>query len=120
MRAVTDGLGAHYAADCTGSGESLRASLNAVRSFGMCAAVGAAQEITFQVEGELMGVAKRLVGVVEGYSIPQVFIPQLIRLYKAGRFPFDKMIRCYKFEDIDKAFDDIHSGSVIKAVLTMD
>ena len=120
VRELTDGLGAHYAADCTGSGASLRASLNAVRSFGLCAAVGAAQEITFQVEGELMGVAKRLVGVVEGYSVPQVFIPQLIRYYKEGRFPFDKLIRCYPFEEIGRAFEEIRRGSVVKAVLTMD
>ena len=120
VRSLTEGLGAHYAADCTGSGESLRLSLNSVRSFGMCAAVGAAPEITFQVEGELMGVAKRLIGVVEGYSIPQVFIPKLIQYYKDGKFPFDKLIKYYKFDEISEAFEDIHNGKVIKAVLTMD
>ncbi len=120
VREITDGLGAHYAADCTGSGESLRTSLNAVRSLGVCAAVGAAQDITFQVEGELMGVAKSLVGVVEGYSIPQLFIPELINYYKQGKFPFDRMITTYPFEDINKAFEDIHAGKTVKAVLVME
>ena len=120
VRELTDGLGAHYAADCTGSGESLRTSLNAVRSLGVCAAVGAAQDITFQVEGELMGVAKSLVGVVEGYSIPQIFIPQLIHYYKLGLFPFDKMITTYPFEDINKAFEDLSTGKTVKAVLVME
>ena len=119
VRDITDGLGAHYAADCTGSGESLRVSLNSVQPFGICAAVGAAQDVTFQVEGELMGVAKRLVGVVEGYSIPQLFIPKLFQYYRDGKFPFDKMIRYYKFEDIACAFADVQSGKTIKAVLTM-
>ena len=120
VREITDGLGAHYAADCTGSGESLRVSLNSVRSLGVCAAVGAAQNITFQVEGELMGVAKSLVGVVEGYSIPQIFIPQLINYYKQGKFPFDRMIKTYKFEKINKAFEDVHKGKTVKAVLVME
>lgn len=120
VREITDGLGAHYAADCTGSGESLRASLNAVRSLGVCAAVGAALDITFQVEGELMGVAKSLIGVVEGYSIPQIFIPKLINYYKQGKFPFDRLITTYKFEDINQAFEDVHSGKTTKAVLVME
>ena len=67
-----------------------------------------------------MGVAKSLVGVVEGYSLPQLFIPKLIDYYRAGKFPFDKMITYYKFEDINKAFEDIHAGKVTKAVLVMD
>ncbi|MCR4846685.1 MAG: NAD(P)-dependent alcohol dehydrogenase [Eubacterium sp.] len=120
VRAITDGLGADYAADCTGSAESLRTSLNSVKSLGICAAVGAALDITFQVEGELMGVAKTLVGVVEGYSLPQLFIPKLLDYYRAGKFPFDEMITYYRFEDINKAFEDIHKGKVIKAVLVMD
>lgn len=120
VKKITEGLGAHYAADCTGSGESLRVSLNSVRSLGVCAAVGAAQDITFQVEGELMGVAKSLVGVVEGYSIPQIFIPQLINYYKQGKFPFDRMITTYKFEEINQAFEDVHTGKTTKAVLIME
>ena len=120
VREITDGLGAHYAADCTGSGESLRLSLNSVRSFGLCAAVGAAQNITFQVEGELMGVAKRLIGVVEGYSLPQIFIPKLLNYYREGKFPFDKLITYYPFDQIGRAFEDLHTGKAVKAVLTMD
>lgn len=120
VRALTNGLGADYAADCTGSADSLRTSLNSVKSLGICAAVGAALDITFQVEGELMGVAKTLVGVVEGYSIPQLFIPKLIEYYRAGKFPFDKLITYYKFEEINKAFEDIHAGKVAKAVLVME
>lgn len=120
VRALTGGLGADYAADCTGSAASLRQSLNSVKPLGVCAAVGAALDITFQVEGELMGVAKSLVGVVEGYSLPQLFIPKLLNYYRAGKFPFDKMITYYKFEDINRAFEDIHAGKVTKAVLVME
>ena len=117
---LTDGLGTNYAVDCTGIGACVRTSLNCTRPLGVCAIVGATQELTINVENELMGTAKTLGGVVEGCCIPQLFIPKLINYYKRGEFPFDKMIKFYKFEEINQAFADTKSGKVIKAVLTMD
>ena len=119
-RAITGGLGTHYAVDCTGIGACVRDSLNCTRPLGVCAVVGATQELTIHVENELMGTAKTLCGVVEGNCIPQLFIPKLIHYYKESRFPFDKLIRYYPFEEINQAFADTKSGKVIKAVLRMD
>jgi aryl-alcohol dehydrogenase len=112
-------LGAHYAIDCTGIGACVRQSLNCVRSLGTCVVLGATQELTIHVENELMGTGKKLVGIVEGCSIPQLFIPQLLEYYKKGMFPFDRLITYYDFNDIAKAFEDTHKGQVIKAVLKM-
>ena len=39
------------------------------------------------------------------------------RIMKQGRFPFDKLVTYYDFEDINKAVDDTEQGRVIKAVL---
>lgn len=44
-------------------------------------------------------------------------IPELIRLYKSGRFPFDQLVRFYPFERINDAFADSARGEVIKPVL---
>lgn len=120
VRKLTDGLGSHYAVDCTGLGACVRTSLNCTRPLGVCAVVGSTQELTINVEEELMGPAKTLGGVVEGCCIPQLFIPKLINYYKQGRFPFDKMIKYYKFDEINEAFADTKSGKVIKAVLVME
>ena len=46
-----------------------------------------------------------------------LMIPQLIGLYRSGRFPFDRLITFYDFSDINQAFDDVAAGRVIKAVL---
>ena len=119
-RAITDGEGTHYAVDCTGIGECVRASLNCTRPLGICAVVGATKLLTINVEEELMGLVKTLGGVVEGNCIPQLFIPKLIHYYKEGKFPFDKLIKYYRFEDINQAFADTKRGEVIKAVLLMD
>ena len=113
-------IGTHYAIDCTGIGACVRQSLNCTRSLGTCVIVGATAELTINVEEELMGVCKKLVGVVEGYSVPQVFIPKLLEYYKNGQFPFDKLITYYDFNDINQAFEDTHKGTVIKAILKME
>lgn len=112
-------LGTHYAIDCTGIGACVRQSLACVRSLGTCVVLGATQELTIHVENELMGQGKKLVGLVEGCSIPQLFIPKLLEYYAKGQFPFDKLISFYDFKDIAQAFEDTHKGRVIKAVLTM-
>jgi aryl-alcohol dehydrogenase len=113
------GIGANYAIDCTGIGACVRQSLNCTRSLGTCVVLGATQELTIHVENELMGPGKTLVGIVEGCSVPQIFIPRLLEYYQKGMFPFDKLITFYEFKDISKAFEDTHNGKVIKAVLTM-
>ena len=113
-------IGTNYAIDCTGNGICVRQSLNCTRPLGTCIVLGATAELTIHVEFELMGQAKKLVGIVEGCSIPQVFIPKLLEYYKKGMFPFDKLITFYKFSDINQAFRDALDCKVIKAVLVMD
>ncbi len=119
VRSLTGGYGVRYAVDCTGSGKSVRTSLVSVRPLGTCAVVGATQELTIHVENELMGAAKTLGGVVEGCCVPQLFIPKLLEFYRAGRFPFDRLVTYYPFEETNAAFADTKVGRVVKAVLKM-
>lgn len=56
-------------------------------------------------------------GVIEGDSVPQVFIPQLVAYYKRGLFPFDKLVKVYEFEAINDAFEDSKNGSTIKPIV---
>jgi len=61
--------------------------------------------------------ARTVRGIIEGDSIPDLFIPRLIELYRQGRFPFDRLITFYQFDDINKAVEDMEKGHVIKPVL---
>ena len=54
---------------------------------------------------------------MEGDSNPDVFIPQLIDLYIKGRFPFDRIITFYPFDQINQAAEDSEKGKTLKAVL---
>jgi aryl-alcohol dehydrogenase len=47
----------------------------------------------------------------------QLFIPKLIKWWKAGLFPFDRMIGTYAFDDINQAIQDCVNGSTVKPVL---
>ena len=57
--------------------------------------------------------------LIEGYAVPQLFIPQMIELWKQGRFPFDRMITYFDFDKIHDAFEANHNGSAVKPVLVM-
>jgi len=90
-----------------------------VRMLGTAVVLGATGDLTFNVQMELMGPAKSLIGVIEGNSVPRLFIPQMLRYYKEGRFPVDRLIQYYDFADINQALADSSAGKVIKAVVKM-
>ncbi|MCL2408125.1 MAG: NAD(P)-dependent alcohol dehydrogenase [Oscillospiraceae bacterium] len=113
------GLGTDASIDTTGKSIGTRMALNAVRPGGSAYVIGGGGDVTFNVETELMGVGKSLIGGVEGNSNPKVFIPELMEHYRAGRFPFDKMITFYDFDDVESAVRDTKSGKAVKAVLKM-
>jgi hypothetical protein len=45
-------------------------------------------------------------GIVHGDAIPQLFIPRLIEMYRAGAFPFGRLVRFYDFDEINQALAD--------------
>jgi aryl-alcohol dehydrogenase len=55
--------------------------------------------------------------IIEGSSVPRTFIPALVRLWKQGKFPFDKLIEKYPFAEINRASDDSEHGTTIKPVV---
>jgi aryl-alcohol dehydrogenase len=62
---------------------------------------------------------QRIVGTLGGSKTSQELIPALINLYRQGRFPFDKLVKFYDFDQIDEAIADAKSGETIKAVLNI-
>lgn len=60
---------------------------------------------------------RRALAIIQGDAVPQHFIPRLIELYRAGEFPFDRLVKFYDFQEINRALDDVRRGETIKAVL---
>ena len=116
---LTDGRGADYVVDTTARPELLRAGADSLGLRGTLALVGAAApgtEVSFEIGLSLVK-GWTFKTVIQGSSVPQVFIPKLIALWREGRFPMDKLMRNYALDDINKGFADSASGVTIKPVI---
>ena len=74
-------------------------------------------EIWRKCSNRLENGGRTVVGVIEGDSIPDQFIPKLVDLFQQGRFPIDQLITFYPLADIQSAVTDMENGRVIKPVL---
>jgi len=111
--------GMDHVLDTTGRPALLEQGLVSLGRRGTLGLVAASPQGTRLAIGpnDLVSHGQRIIGIIEGDSNPQIFIPQLIAHYRAGRLPFDRMIRRYPLSDINTAIDDQHAGRVVKAVL---
>ncbi len=117
IQKITGG-GSKYSLECTGIPDVLSQSLDCLTLTGVCGLIGVApfgSRVSLDCQNILNGRTVR--GIVEGDSVPDLFIPQLIDLYMQGRFPFDKMLTFYSLKQINEAAEDSEKGRVIKAVV---
>ena len=118
IQEITKG-GADYSIETTAVPAVVNEALYCLKLMGTCVILGSTgdQDVTIKTQYAIMGPGKTLAGVIEGNSIPKLFIPKLIELYKLGMFPIDKLIKEYKFEDINQAVIDSHKGIAIKPII---
>lgn len=117
VQAATGG-GAHYSLECTALPKVFRQAVDCLRLTGVCGLIGApalGTEASFDMNSILFG--RTIRGIIEGDSVPDIFIPQLIELWRQGRFPFDKLVKYFPLADIQKAVEASEDGSVLKAIL---
>ncbi|MDR1570940.1 MAG: NAD(P)-dependent alcohol dehydrogenase [Clostridiales Family XIII bacterium] len=115
----TTGGGADFSLDTSALPAMVIEALECLKPGGRAAIVGSSGDVatSIKLQGTLMGSARSLEGIVQGDSVPRLFIPRLIRLYKAGMFPFDRIVSFYGFESINEAVEDSLKGVAIKPVL---
>lgn len=105
--------GVDYVLEITGNSHLLRQAIEVIKKGGTAA--------FFTGDGipDFVPRGKNAVAVVEGDSVPQLFIPKLIKLWQSGKFPFDRLLKYYDFKDINRAMKDSLRGKTIKPVLLM-
>lgn len=121
LRKLTGGYGVDYVVEAVGNPDVLRAGIDALAPRGAVAVVGAPPygvEVSVDVHRLLPG--RKVLGVCEGDSDPDILIPQLVQLVENGRLPLDSLVTEYPFADIRKAADDFAAGRNMKTVLVMD
>jgi aryl-alcohol dehydrogenase len=122
VEAIMDltGGGPNFSLECVGNPAVFRQAVDVLPLMGICGLVGVVPpgtEVTLNMDLIMNG--RTVKGIIEGDAIPDLFIPELIDLYRVGKFPFDRMITFYPFEEINKAVEDMEKGLVIKPVLKL-
>ncbi|WP_091944363.1 NAD(P)-dependent alcohol dehydrogenase [Trujillonella endophytica] len=120
VRAEVPG-GLQYSLDTTGRADVLRAAVESLAPLGVCGVigVGASAEMSFEWRS-ILSTGRSVVGITAGASVPEEFLPRLVELHRAGRFPVDGLLTHYPFAEVNRALDDVRAGRVGKAVLTFD
>ncbi|MGE0409128.1 MAG: NAD(P)-dependent alcohol dehydrogenase [Amphiplicatus sp.] len=117
-----NGGGVSHAIDTTGAVKVITTAADTLLNLGALGLVGV-PALTDTLAISAVGVISRgltIRGVVEGDAEPHVFIPQLIDLYRKGRFPFDRLIKRFPFDAINEAVASSLSGEAIKPLLVFD
>jgi Zn-dependent alcohol dehydrogenase len=113
------GDGVNYALDTTGIPSVIAVAGEALLPRGTLGLIGVPPpEATVPVN--MMSMLMRDICVryiVEGDADPQEFIPRMVARCKAGKFPFDRLIKKFPFEQINEATHASETGEVIKPVL---
>jgi aryl-alcohol dehydrogenase len=122
VRGFRGGTGLDFSIDTTGIPSVIQQAVYCTAPGGVCGLIGAppfGTEVSLDVN-LVMAMGRTVRGIVEGQSLPDVFLPRLIALWRQGRFPVDRIMTHYPFEDIDRAARDAEEGRVVKPVLRMD
>lgn len=115
------GGGVSYSIDTSGYGNMIKNAINSTVLHGKTIVLGPTGTIEqFNIGRDVLMQYRTVIGVCEGDSVPQIFIPRLVQLYKEGKFPVDRIITKYKFDDLETARQDSTHGKVIKAVVVME
>jgi len=117
---LTNG-GADFSVETAGVVDSFTGAIDAVRAGGTCGMLTVPNNTEpFMYSPLQILFGKTLKGIIEGGSDPQQFIPELITLHQAGKFPIEKLITFYDFEQLAEAMRASKAGEVVKAVLRFE
>ena len=114
--------GLDYAFDTTGLESALEPAMASLKINGAIGLVGLSHldaNLPLKIN-RLSGAGIKIIGIIEGDSEPDEFLPYLMEQHLAGQLPFDDMITTYPFSEINRAIVDQHEGKCIKVVLLPD
>jgi aryl-alcohol dehydrogenase len=105
------GSGIDYVVETTGDAKMHRLAVEVLNPHGIAAL------LTGESGADALPGGRKTLGIIQGDAVPQHFIPKLIELYRRGKFPFDRLLKFYDFNDINRAMADARRGVAVKPVL---
>jgi aryl-alcohol dehydrogenase len=112
--------GADYAVDTSGAVPAMQAAADALGMRGKLGLVGVPSKADAAINFNVLSFLSRglrVQAIIEGDSIPDEFIPELVALHAAGKFPLEKLVKTYPFAEINRAVEEQKQGVCVKAVL---
>ena len=122
VRAISP-LGADHVLDTSGHVGALQSALQMLAPMGTLGLIGVppAMDATLSVViAQAITFGHKVMGIIEGDSVPKDFLPQLVSWTQSGELPVGKMVTTYPFAQINKALHEAHEGSTVKPVLVFD
>lgn len=116
IKRLTDGKGVDYAIVTAPLQEVISPAIFSLAKFGECcitASLSVTEVPTIFMQANNLKISSCGMGCANKYE----FFPYLLGEYKKGNYQMDKLIKRYKFTEVEQAFEDLESGDVIKAVL---
>ena len=118
IRGISDGRGVRYSLWANGIPQVLSQAFDCLSQTGICGVVGVSPPgSTVELDIYEIFKGKTIRGILAGDTIPDILIPQLLGLYRQGRFPLDRLVEFYEFSDINAAAADLESGKTVKPIL---
>jgi aryl-alcohol dehydrogenase len=109
--------GVDYAFDTSGSSRLLEATRKVLHPEATACGVGIGGVLALNERERREG--KTWTVTNTGFSVPPLFIPKLLEYHGAGRFPFEKMLRFYRFGEINEAIAANRACAAVKPVVLM-
>lgn len=112
--------GAAWVVEAIGRPETVASAFSMLRPGGTVVAVGlgrVGQGFTVPIN-ELVQRQKRIVGSLYGSSIPQLDLPRIFELYRAGHLPLDLLLgERYPLDRVGDSFDALRGGAVGRSIV---
>ncbi|MEQ1890435.1 MAG: zinc-binding dehydrogenase, partial [Alphaproteobacteria bacterium] len=119
VRALTGGLGVHYAFEALGRVDTIEQTWNMIRPAGRAIIVGV-PDMRSKIKVGMAGILseKRIKGSGYGSAHPKRDIPRFVDWYLSGELKLDQMItKRIKLEDINQAFDEMGRAEGARSVI---
>jgi Zn-dependent alcohol dehydrogenase len=119
VKCASDGLGATIVIDTSAHPPLVDAAVQFTRYMAQIIQVGTGMPesyLSLHMQSFMVS-GKRYFGAVQGHSRTSKYIPDLIQWWREGKFPVEKLVSFFDFEDFGSAIRGMKDGSVVKPVL---
>lgn len=117
---ITNGKGLDTSVDTTAVKEVMEQAIDVLNTGGVTSLLAETDNIVELDTTNLVIGSKNILGNLIGNTVPQIAVPQMIEAYNQEKFPFDKLVKFYRFDEINDAAEDSGSGETIKPIIIID